>query len=177
MLLVPTIKMQGNYLVVGGWWLVVEIKMLHGRPLLLLVRLVVIKYTTIVSAARNGSVDVGSVSDELNISGKDAQSAENPIEAAIGVNSVSSRSNQAFSKIKRNDEIATAIVLRGMAKGGRFFADDNAVSDVKQSAQLSILKTVTALADLVKGVVKECLDRIVKILEEEDHNKAHTAST
>ncbi|WP_411162108.1 variable large family protein [Borreliella garinii] len=151
--------------------------MLHGRPLLLLVRLVVIKYTTIVSAARNGSVDVGSVSDELNISGKDAQSAENPIEAAIGVNSVSSRSNQAFSKIKRNDEIATAIVLRGMAKGGRFFADDNAVSDVKQSAQLSILKTVTALADLVKGVVKECLDRIVKILEEEDHNKAHTAST
>lgn len=132
---------------------------------------------TIVSAARNGNVDVDSVSDELNISGKDAQSAENPIEAAIGVNSVSSGSNQAFSKIERNDEIATAIVLRGMAKGGRFFAGDNAASDVKQSAQLSILKTVTALADLVKGVVKECLDRIVKILEEEDHNKAHTAST
>ncbi|WP_418906585.1 variable large family protein (plasmid) [Borreliella turdi] len=131
---------------------------------------------TIVSAARNGNVDVGSVSDELNISGKDAQSAKNPIEAAIGVNSVSN-SNQAFSKIKRNDEIATAIVLRGMAKEGRFFASDNAASDVKQSAQLSILKTVTALADLVKGVVKECLDRIVKILEEEDHNKAHTVST
>ncbi|WP_151074093.1 variable large family protein [Borreliella turdi] len=126
---------------------------------------------TIVSVARNGNVDVGSVSDELNISGKDAQSAKNPIEAAIGMNSVSS-GNQSFSKIKRNDEIATAIVLRGMAKGGRFFASDNAASDVKQSAQLSIFKTVTALADLVKGVVKEYLDRIVKILEEEDHNKA-----
>ncbi len=131
---------------------------------------------TIVSAARNGKVDVGSVSDELNISGKNAQNAANPIEAAIG-DSISSSSNQAFSKITRNDEIAAAIVLRGMAKGGRFFASDNAVSEVKQSAQLSILKTVTTLADLVKGVVKECLDRIVKILEEENHNKPHTAST
>ncbi|APQ15642.1 hypothetical protein BLA33_04665 (plasmid) [Borreliella garinii] len=131
---------------------------------------------TIVSAARNGKVDVGSVSDELNISGKNAQNAANPIEAAIG-DSISSSSNQTFSKITRNDEIAAAIVLRGMAKGGRFFASDNAVSEVKQSAQLSILKTVTTLADLVKGVVKECLDRIVKILEEENHNKPHTAST
>lgn len=121
-------------------------------------------------------MDVGSVSDELNISGKNAQNAANPIEAAIG-DSISSSSNQAFSKITRNDEIAAAIVLRGMAKGGRFFASDNAVSEVKQSAQLSILKTVTTLADLVKGVVKECLDRIVKILEEENHNKPHTAST
>lgn len=34
---------------------------------------------TIVSAARNGNVDVGSVNDELNISGKDAESAGNPI--------------------------------------------------------------------------------------------------
>ncbi|WP_305764956.1 hypothetical protein [Borreliella valaisiana] len=41
---------------------------------------------------------------------------------------------------------------------------------------MSILKNVTTLEDLVKGVVKECLDRIVKILEEENHNKPHTAS-
>ncbi|WP_052293447.1 variable large family protein [Borreliella burgdorferi] len=59
--------------------------------------------------------------------GVKAEDATNPIDAAIG----STDDNQnaaAFSKdgMKKNDQIAAAIVLRGMAKDGEFALKDNA---------------------------------------------------
>ncbi|WP_210360722.1 variable large family protein, partial [Borreliella valaisiana] len=73
------------------------------------------------------------------ISGKNAQNAANPIEAAIG-DSISSSSNQAFSKITRNDEIAAAIVLRGMAKDGKFALAGAAAANSKESLKTTWLK-------------------------------------
>uniref|UniRef100_UPI00359CA3C8 variable large family protein n=1 Tax=Borreliella afzelii TaxID=29518 RepID=UPI00359CA3C8 len=46
--------------------------------------------------------------------GKKAEDAENPIQAAIG----KADDAAAFDKMKKDDQIAAAIALRGMAKNG-----------------------------------------------------------
>ncbi|WP_210362576.1 variable large family protein, partial [Borreliella garinii] len=53
--------------------------------------------------------------------GKKAEDAENPIEAAIG-GSAGDNAAAAFNKdgMKKDDQIAAAMVLRGMAQGGQF---------------------------------------------------------
>ncbi|WP_422850107.1 variable large family protein, partial [Borreliella afzelii] len=52
--------------------------------------------------------------------GKKAEDAENPIEAAIGEDKEDEA--KAFEKegMKKDDQIAAAIALRGMAKDGKF---------------------------------------------------------
>ncbi|WP_422850102.1 variable large family protein, partial [Borreliella afzelii] len=50
--------------------------------------------------------------------GKKAGDAENPIEAAIG--EADDADAAAFEKMKKDDQIAAAIALRGMAKDGKF---------------------------------------------------------
>ncbi len=45
--------------------------------------------------------------------------ATNPIDAAIG-STKDNKTAAAFNKMKKNDQIAAAIVLRGMAKDGEF---------------------------------------------------------
>uniref|UniRef100_UPI001AEE6E17 variable large family protein n=1 Tax=Borreliella garinii TaxID=29519 RepID=UPI001AEE6E17 len=52
-----------------------------------------------------------------NQEGKAAREAKNPIQAAIG-NGAAAEFNQA--DMKKNDKIAAAIVLRGVAKSGKF---------------------------------------------------------
>ncbi|WP_210361359.1 variable large family protein, partial [Borreliella garinii] len=50
--------------------------------------------------------------------GKKAEDATNPIDAAIG--STNDNANAAaFATMKKNDQIAAAMVLRGMAKDGQ----------------------------------------------------------
>ncbi|WP_422850379.1 variable large family protein, partial [Borreliella afzelii] len=49
--------------------------------------------------------------------GKKASEATNPIQAAIGT---ANDDEKAFGKMKKDDQIAAAIALRGMAKDGKF---------------------------------------------------------
>uniref|UniRef100_UPI00359C83DA variable large family protein n=1 Tax=Borreliella afzelii TaxID=29518 RepID=UPI00359C83DA len=56
--------------------------------------------------------------------GKKAEDAENPIEAAIGEDNEDDAA--AFEKMKKDDQIAAAIALRGMAKDGKFAVKDDA---------------------------------------------------
>ncbi|WP_422850112.1 variable large family protein, partial [Borreliella afzelii] len=51
-----------------------------------------------------------------NEQGKKASEAENPIQAAIGT---ANDDEKAFDKMKKDDQIAAAIALRGMAKDGK----------------------------------------------------------
>ncbi|WP_210377080.1 variable large family protein, partial [Borreliella garinii] len=50
--------------------------------------------------------------------GVKTDAATNSIDAAIGANGDDGASG--FNAMKKNDKIAAAIVLRGMAKGGKF---------------------------------------------------------
>ncbi len=77
----------------------------------------------------------------------DVKDATNPIEAAIG----STGENQnaaAFSQMKKNDQIAAAIVLRGMAKDGEFALKndaDKAEKGLKSTVESAVNKTVVVV--------------------------------
>ncbi len=70
--------------------------------------------------------------------------AKNPIATAIG--STGDQNAAAFDKMKKNDQIAAAIVLRGMAKDGEFALknDDaaNAEKGLKSTVESAVNKTV-----------------------------------
>ncbi len=74
----------------------------------------------------------------------DVKDATNPIEAAIG--STGEQNAAAFSHMKKNDQIAAAIVLRGMAKDGEFALKnndaDNAKAGLKSTVESAVNKTV-----------------------------------
>ncbi len=78
--------------------------------------------------------------------GAKAEDAKNPIEAAIG--STGEQDAAAFNQagMKKNDQIAAAIVLRGMAKDGEFAlknADaDKAEKGLKSTVESAVNKTV-----------------------------------
>ncbi|ACL35059.1 vls recombination cassette Vls10 (plasmid) [Borreliella garinii Far04] len=71
----------------------------------------------------------------------DVKDAKNPIEAAIG-SSDANKNAAAFATLKKDDQIAAAIVLRGMAKDGEFAlknADhDNAKGTVKNVVESAV---------------------------------------
>ncbi len=90
----------------------------------------------------------------------DVKEATNPIEAAIG-GTGGEKAAAAFDKMKKNDQIAAAIVLRGMAKDGEFAlknADhDKAEKGLKSTVESAVNKTATAAnggADMIGKVVK-----------------------
>ncbi|WP_029347002.1 variable large family protein, partial [Borreliella garinii] len=95
----------------------------------------------------------------------DAENATNPIAAAIGT--AEDNANQGFNNggmKKKNDKIAAAIVLRGMAKGGKFALDNGAFADhksgVKSTVENAVAATLTSLENLVKKAVGAQLQRV-----------------
>ncbi len=92
----------------------------------------------IVDAAGKGEKGVADVKD-----------AKNPIAAAIG--STGEQNAAAFSKdeMKKNDQIAAAIVLRGMAKDGEFALKNdehaNAEKGLKSTVESAVNKTVVVV--------------------------------
>ncbi|WP_367611973.1 variable large family protein [Borreliella kurtenbachii] len=74
--------------------------------------------------------------------------ATNPIEAAIG-STGNDKAAAAFATMKKNDQIAAAIVLRGMAKDGEFALKDaahaKAKDSLKSTVEGAVSKTVVAL--------------------------------
>ncbi|WP_418909649.1 variable large family protein, partial (plasmid) [Borreliella lanei] len=79
---------------------------------------------------------VDAAKDEGGQNGATAGAAKNPIAAAIGT--ANDNANQGFNQgdMQKNDKIAAAIVLRGLAKGGKFAAtganDENVKSTVEK---------------------------------------------
>ncbi|WP_269145705.1 variable large family protein, partial [Borreliella burgdorferi] len=65
--------------------------------------------------------------------GKKAAEATNAVEAAIGAAGDAAAFSAAFGK--RNDKIAAAIALRGMAKGGKFSAQGDGADAAKEAAK------------------------------------------
>ncbi|WKC76609.1 variable large family protein [Borreliella valaisiana] len=100
--------------------------------------------------------------------GKNADEAKNPIEAAIGGNDDSNAT--AFTgNMEKDTQIAAAIVLRGMAKNGKFAvkmgrgpADGNTIKALVKNAAN---KTVDALSQLVLKAINESLTKIAKTIK------------
>ncbi len=96
--------------------------------------------------------------------GAKAEEAKNPIAAAIG--STGDNDAAAFSQdgMKKNDQIAAAIVLRGMAKDGEFALKndehDKAEKGLKSTVESAVNKTVVALTDLVRKAVQAGLKTV-----------------
>ncbi|ACN52946.1 variable large family protein [Borreliella valaisiana] len=101
--------------------------------------------------------------------GKNADNATNPIEAAIGGDDNSDAT--AFTgNMEKDTQIAAAIVLRGMAKDGKFAVKmgrkpsgdgDTIRALVKNAAN----KTVDALSQLVLKAINESLTKIAKTIK------------
>ncbi|WP_420025797.1 variable large family protein [Borreliella valaisiana] len=101
--------------------------------------------------------------------GEKAEDAANPIEAAIGKAGAAAA---AFAKdgMKKDDQIAAAMVLRGMAKGGQFALKDNAAHDahkgtVKNAVESATNKTVVALTNLVRKAVQAGLKKVGDVVK------------
>lgn len=101
--------------------------------------------------------------------GNNANKAKNPIEAAIGGDDNSDAT--AFTgNMEKDNQIAAAIVLRGMAKNGKFAVkmgrepsgDGDAIRAlVKKAAN----KTIDALSKLVLKAINESLTKIAKTIK------------
>uniref|UniRef100_UPI001E2DECD7 variable large family protein n=2 Tax=Borreliella TaxID=64895 RepID=UPI001E2DECD7 len=80
--------------------------------------------------------------------GKAAGQATNAIEAAIGGDAAADFGNDIK---KKNDQIAAALVLRGVAKSGKFAGAANNAKEVKAVVESAVVKTVGEWLD---GLIK-----------------------
>ncbi|WP_421114468.1 variable large family protein (plasmid) [Borreliella americana] len=93
--------------------------------------------------------------------GAKASAATNPIDAAIGADG--NDANGAFGdNMQKNDAIAAALVLRGMAKGGKFALDGgaNGQKSLKNAVESAVTKTVGALTEIIGEAVRSGLKGI-----------------
>uniref|UniRef100_UPI001AEF4461 variable large family protein n=1 Tax=Borreliella garinii TaxID=29519 RepID=UPI001AEF4461 len=76
--------------------------------------------------------------------GKKGNEAENAIQAAIGGGQQRGEDFNDRKMGKKNDQIAAALVLRGMAKGGKFSVDNgDAQKTAKSTVESAVGKTAT----------------------------------
>uniref|UniRef100_UPI003BF542BD variable large family protein n=1 Tax=Borreliella afzelii TaxID=29518 RepID=UPI003BF542BD len=97
---------------------------------------------------------VDAAGDTANQAGAGANAATNPIAAAIGADGAGAAFNQ--DEMKKSDKIAAAIVLRGVAKDGKFAAadNDNSKASVKSAVgEVSkwLGEMITAAGEAAKG--------------------------
>ncbi|WP_210378804.1 variable large family protein, partial [Borreliella garinii] len=92
----------------------------------------------ILKAIAAAAVDTG------NHEGKKGDEAENAIQAAIGGSNQQGEDFNDNKLGKKNDQIAAALVLRGMAKDGKFSVNDNnAQKTAKSTVESAVGKTAT----------------------------------
>ncbi|WP_411162104.1 variable large family protein [Borreliella garinii] len=94
--------------------------------------------------------------------GAAAGAAKNPIAAAIG-NGAAAEFGQA--DMKKNDKIAAAIVLRGVAKSGKFAVaagNDNGKASVKSAVESAVQKTFAALTGVVRKAAEAGLKKVAE---------------
>ncbi|WP_422849904.1 variable large family protein, partial [Borreliella afzelii] len=92
--------------------------------------------------------------DKANQVGKKAEEAKNPIEAAIGADD---DNGAAFGdNMKKGDKIAAAIVLRGVAKDGKF-----AVANAADNSKASVKSAVESAVESAVGEVSKWLEEMI----------------
>ncbi|WP_418906295.1 variable large family protein (plasmid) [Borreliella tanukii] len=95
---------------------------------------------------------VDAAGDEKNQDGKKANEATNPIAAAIGTDDDAANGFGDDGMKKRNDNIAAAIVLRGVAKDGKFAADANDKASVKSAVESAVREVSGWLEEMITAV-------------------------
>ncbi|MBB6043354.1 variable large family protein [Borreliella yangtzensis] len=139
------------------------------------------------AAAGKAAAAVAAVSGEqilkaiVDAAGKDGaekagvdnvKDATNPIAAAIGGTGNDAAAAFAKDGMKKDDQIAAAMVLRGMAKGGQFALKSAAHAEhkgtVKNAVESATNKTVTALSNLVRKAVQAGLKKIGDVVKAKD---------
>ncbi|AEL70528.1 Outer surface protein VlsE (plasmid) [Borreliella afzelii PKo] len=114
---------------------------------------------------------VDAAGDE-NQAGKKAEEAKNPIAAAIGdANDAAANGFGKDEMKKRNDKIAAAIVLRGVAKSGKFAVADNA-----DNSKASVKSAVESAVDEVSKWLEEMIKAAGKALGKDGALKDVTAA-
>uniref|UniRef100_UPI001AED46D4 variable large family protein n=1 Tax=Borreliella valaisiana TaxID=62088 RepID=UPI001AED46D4 len=97
--------------------------------------------------------------------GANAEDATNPIDAAIG----NDGNGQGFGEnMNTDDKIAAAIVLRGMAKGGKFAlaaGADNSKESLKATVESAVSKTIESLNRLVREAVVTGLKSVASTIK------------
>ncbi len=93
-------------------------------------------------------------------------SGKDPIEAAIGTTNYSHDNSNCFPD-GMPVNIAAAIVLRGMAKDGQFFAINGENDTVKTAVEIGVTKTLVALTTLLRGSVGEMIGRLLDQIRKE----------
>uniref|UniRef100_UPI003BF513DA variable large family protein n=1 Tax=Borreliella afzelii TaxID=29518 RepID=UPI003BF513DA len=108
--------------------------------------------------------------------GEKAADAKNPIEAAIGTDDDGAEFGDDMKK--RNDKIAAAIVLRGVAKDGKFaVADANSKASVKSAVESAVQKTFTTLTNVVRKAVETGLKKVADAVQKESGSSGKKASS
>ncbi|WP_187981895.1 variable large family protein, partial [Borreliella bavariensis] len=110
---------------------------------------------------KDAAAAVGAVSGEQILNaivtaagqdGKKADDATNAIEAAIGAGAAAAEFGDGNDKIgKKNDQIAAALVLRGVAKDGKFAGANNETEKVKAVVESAVVKT---FGEWLDGLIK-----------------------
>ncbi|WP_233195494.1 variable large family protein [Borreliella burgdorferi] len=103
--------------------------------------------------------------------GKRANTAKNAVEAAIGGDNAAA--GEAFGgNMKKKNQIAAAIVLRGLAKDGKF-ANTNAgngntkvVAAVKSAVESGVQKTMSSLSSLIRQSIVKELGKVANVVQE-----------
>ncbi|WP_419250451.1 variable large family protein, partial [Borreliella afzelii] len=91
---------------------------------------------------------VEAAGDKANQAGKKADAAKNPIEAAIGTNEAGAGADFG-NDMKKSDKIAAAIVLRGVAKDGKFAAAANDAANVKSAVESAVDEVSKWLEEMI----------------------------
>ncbi|WP_424632594.1 variable large family protein [Borreliella lusitaniae] len=119
----------------------------------------------------SGKQILKAIVDSADEAGAQPANAGSPIAAAIGDagagnGGVAAPFGAANGNMDRDDNIAAAIVLRGMAASGKFAhgADANGALGIKKGMKIAVesavSKTVTALTDLVREAVQKGLKTV-----------------
>ncbi|WP_419250452.1 variable large family protein [Borreliella afzelii] len=91
-------------------------------------------------------VEAAGAADQAGVK---ADAAKNPIEAAIGTNEAGAEFGDDMKK--RNDKIAAAIVLRGVAKDGKFAVANAAADNSKASVKSAVDEVSKWLEEMIKA--------------------------
>ncbi len=101
--------------------------------------------------------------------GARANTATNAVEAAIGADAAGAAFGAGIAG--KNDQIAAAIVLRGLAKDGKFAnandaANTKVVAAVKSAVESGVQKTMSSLSSLVRQSIVKELGKVANVVRE-----------
>ncbi|WP_233191713.1 variable large family protein, partial [Borreliella burgdorferi] len=103
--------------------------------------------------------------------GKRANTAKNAVEAAIGGDGDGEGEAFGAGNMKKN-QIAAAIVLRGLAKGGKFAnanvagGNTKVVAAVKSAVESGVQKTMSSLSSLIRQSIVKELGKVANVVQE-----------